>query len=485
MFGRQCWRARVTSVAVVLGAIVTSMGALGVSQTAAAASQRPQARSGPGGSQAAFGGVRVTAGGSGSDAWYAFQPVNPTPASAPLVIIEHGYYEFSGYTTMSALIRHTVLKGNVVIYTRWQTGVATPCPGPFNIEPCITSSVNGIRGALAYLRASRHRVQPRLNETSYFGFSFGGIITADMTSRYKALGLPKPRAIWLEDPHDGGFTGFNEPAVDHSLAGIPPTVKFVCHAGASGIIAIAGFANASCNSVFPKLGQIPAQNKSLVLTSNDTHGSPPLLAIHGVCAGLASGVLVDTYDWGFCWKDFDSLRACAYYGKDCVYALGDNAQHRYIGTWSDGVPVIGLKIQQTAPISGTPIPPRQSKPPAQPNAPPVAKLRKMPAVYASNKPIMLRGTASGDNGAQFVQVAIVRRAHRRCTQLTAAGTLVALSACDRPTSFLWAAGDTRWSLKLPGRLRKGSYHVYARAIDSFGQTQTGFRRASTRAFTAV
>jgi hypothetical protein len=327
-------------------------------------------------------------------------------------------------------------------------------------------------------------VQPRLTETSYFGFSFGGIITANMISRYKALGLPKPKAIWLEDPHDGGLTGNNEPALAHSLAGIPRTVKFVCHAGASGIIATPGFADASCNSVFPKLGQIPAQNKSLVLTSNDTHGSPPLLAIHGVCA--AGGVLAaDTYDWGFCWKDFDALRACAYYGQDCLSALGDNPRHRYIGTWSDGVPVIGLKIQTAGPIGGTPVAARQPKPPPQPNAPPVARLKAMPAVYATNKRIVLRGTASGTNGAQFVQVAIVRQARGRCRQLTASGALIPLSHCGRPTSFLWATGDTRWAVKLRWRLGNGSYRVYARAIDGFGQTQTTYRRASRRDFTVA
>ena len=52
-------------------------------------------------------------------------------------------------TQMYELIRHTVRKGNIVIYPRWQTGIAVPCPGPFDIEPCMTSAVNGIRGALS------------------------------------------------------------------------------------------------------------------------------------------------------------------------------------------------------------------------------------------------------------------------------------------------------------------------------------------------
>ena len=123
---------------------------------------------------------------------------------------------------MYELIRHTVRKGSIVIYPRWQTDIAIPCPGPFDIEPCMTSAVNGIRGALSYLRARpKQRVQPELGRTSYFGFSFGGIITANLANRYRTLHLPRPRAIFLEDPHDGGLNGFSEPAVDDSLVGHP------------------------------------------------------------------------------------------------------------------------------------------------------------------------------------------------------------------------------------------------------------------------
>ena len=82
----------------------------------------------------------------------------------------HGYFEFAGYEQMYELIRHTVRKGNIVVYPRWQTGLTVPCPGPFDIEPCMTSAVNGIRGALSYLRArAKRRVQPDLRSTSYFG----------------------------------------------------------------------------------------------------------------------------------------------------------------------------------------------------------------------------------------------------------------------------------------------------------------------------
>ena len=317
--------------------------------------QPSQPKSGPGGSNYTHH-FRVHAGGSGSDAWYVFEPTKPRPRKAPLTIVMHGYGEFSGYASMLGLIRHTVRKGNIAIYPRWQTGIATPCPGPYLIQPCIDSAANGIKDALAYLRARPdRRVQPLVGRASYFGFSFGGIVTANMTNRYRQLSLPKPRAMFLDDPHDGALAGLGEPALDDSLAGIPSTVKLQCHSPTEGVFAepSQGGLAGSCNAVFPMLGHIPNRNKDLVLTHTDDHGTPTLAAIHGVCARgaiQAAAAEPNAYDWNFCWKVWDALRSCALRGKYCRYALGNTREHRSHGRWSDGVPVKPLKIRDGAPI---------------------------------------------------------------------------------------------------------------------------------------
>jgi hypothetical protein len=216
----------------------------------------------------------------------------------------------------------------------------------------MNAALNGIRGGLKYLRDANGAVKPRLGETSYFGFSFGGIITANLANRHKALHLPEPRAIFLDDPHDGGLAGAGEPALDDSLAGIPSTALLQCHSGAEGAISEAGKQNSSCNALFPALGYIPNQNKDLVLTHTDNHGTPGLSSKHGVCAGPNSGAAaVDAYDWNFCWKVWDALQQCAYRGQLCAYALGDTPQHRNLGRWSDTTPIIPLKIQDAAPIA--------------------------------------------------------------------------------------------------------------------------------------
>jgi len=316
---------------------------------AGAVTQPPQPRCGPGGNDYGHADWRISEGGTGSDAWFTFEPVDPAPEDAPVAVILHGYYEFAGFGSHHELIRHTVRHGTIVIYPRWQTGVSEPCPGPYDIEPCVTSAVNGIRGALEHLTGDPDRVQPRLDEVSYYGHSFGGIVTTNLANRWEDLELPEPRAVFLDDPHDGGLDGPGEPAVDDSLEGIPSRTLFQCHSSAAGVISEAGKEGSSCNAILPLLDHLPAEARDLVLTTGDDHGDPDLVAPHGVCR--ADEGEADAYDWGFCWKVWDALRSAALDdGRYAEYALGDTPEHRSNGEWSDGTEIAPLRIRDTAPI---------------------------------------------------------------------------------------------------------------------------------------
>jgi hypothetical protein len=319
-----------------------------VAQPGRTITQPKPLESGPGSTRYAHRDWRVSQGGEGVDAWFAFEPIKPKPKRAPLAIITHGYGEFEGYARLHELIRHTVLKGNVVIFPRWQITDYDPCPGPFHIKACMDAAVTGIEDALSFLRADRNRVQPDITRTSYYGYSFGGIMTANMANQYKQYGLPKPRAIFLDDPHDGEVAGLGEPALDDSLAGIPRQVKFQCHSGAGGVLGVPRLIDGSCNAVFPKLGHIPRANKALTMVRTDSWGTPALSSAHGVCASNPG--TDDAYDWRFCWRDWDAIRHCAYGNRNCHLALGTGPKHRWLGRWSDGTPVRGLIIRKSAPL---------------------------------------------------------------------------------------------------------------------------------------
>ena len=293
----------------------------------------------------------MSSGGSGADAWYVFEPAAAAAARAPLAIVMHGYYEFSGYDQMYELIRHTVRKGNVVIYPRWQTGVATPCPGPFDIEPCMTSAVNGIRGALAYLRASRAGCSRELERTSYFGFSFGGIITANLANRY---GRCTCRGRGRSSSTTRTTAASTAPTSRRSTTRWRGSRRRCCSSATRAPTASSPSRTrrtASCNAIFPKLGAHPGDGtRTSCSPTPTTHGAAGALLAATACAPAPKGT-ADAYDWNFCWKVWDALRSCAYAGSGLPLRAGRHAASTApTARWSDGMPITPLKIQDAAPI---------------------------------------------------------------------------------------------------------------------------------------
>ncbi|MFI8287843.1 hypothetical protein ACIGBL_01745 [Streptomyces sp. NPDC085614] len=300
-----------------------------------AATPPTQPVSGPGGSAYAHTGMNVTSGGSGASAWYVFSPAGPTITSAPISIILHGYGDFSGYAQMAELIKHTVRQGNIVIYPRWQTSPVTPLP---IMEHAVGTAVNGIKGALAWMAADTSRPQPQLDKATYFGHSYGGVITMNVTNRHVSLGLPHPAAIMLDEP-DGG--PLNDDGFDAIMTGVPATTKVACTISD-------GYTQSDpthgCYALWSRLGHIADADKDFIRVHTDAYGTPDLTAVHG----MSTGASLDAIDYYGIWRNWDALRSCALTGADCDY-LNDTPQQRYMGVWSDGTPVTPLTISN-API---------------------------------------------------------------------------------------------------------------------------------------
>ncbi len=132
--------------------------------------------------------------------------------------------------------------------------------------------------------------------------------------------------------------------------------------GSNDFIAGSGFAL----RIMRETPQVPRVNKDLITVVSDNHGAPPLVAEHfapiapdsrysegyqdAIREVIASRVYrlfdarVDALDYYAYWKLCDGLIDAAFYGKNRQYALGNTQEQRFMGLWSDGTPVLELRV---------------------------------------------------------------------------------------------------------------------------------------------
>jgi hypothetical protein len=121
--------------------------------------------------------------------------------------------------------------------------------------------------------------------------------------------------------------------------------------------------------IFTETTQVPLSNKDFILVHSDNHGIPRLRAHHfAPCSSnrsfdsggparlrpqpadeespsLDEGTFAtDALDYFGYWKLLDGLTDAAFYGKNRAFALGNTAQQRFMGKWSDGRPVRELEV---------------------------------------------------------------------------------------------------------------------------------------------
>jgi hypothetical protein len=86
---------------------------------------------------------------------------------------------------------------------------------------------------------------------------------------------------------------------------------------------------------------------------------------------------------------------------------------------------------------------------------------------------VLKGTARDVGcGVDRVEVSVARKVGKRCKYLTSASRVSRrASSCGRPAAWMMATGTTKWSLKLPKKLARGTYVLRTRATDFAGNVQ--------------
>ena len=298
-----------------------------------------QPRSGPGGSDYAHEKVMSHVYGKGDEQYWLFEPAEPTPRSAPLIVFNHGWLGMEPAAYLGWL-HHLVRRGNIVVFPRWQATVLT-APWTFT-----RNAITALKLALAELKRTGH-VTPDLEKLAVVGHSAGGAITADMAALAATEGLPKPKAVMIVQP-GRGIRSANSPLFPPAdYLKIPADTLLLVVVGADDLV-VGDF---TARDIFGKVAQIPADRKGYIIVQTDRHGDPPLLADHiSPCAPLNPRPLFmgqgcNALDYFGYWKLFDALTDFAFHGTHKEFALGNTPQQRFMGKWSDGVPVKELVVR--------------------------------------------------------------------------------------------------------------------------------------------
>lgn len=311
---------------------------------------------GPGSPVYPFGAVKASSFGSGDHAFWIFEPAEPAPETAPLIVFSHGWMAIDP-AAYGAWIEHLVRRGAIVLYAQYQTG---PLTFPAAFTP---NSVRAIKDAIVELGREGH-VRPDLRRVGYVGHSAGGLLTANLAALAQSSGLPVPGAAMCVQPGISNETRgrLGIPLAD--LSQMPAGMLLLCVAGDRDRVV----GDADARLILRRAVSLKPENKNFILVRSDEHGSPPLIADHlspcgtsmsfgqalrpGLGGGRRLGVRrgteglagVNALDTRAYWRLFDALCEAAWTGQSRAQALGDTRPQRFMGLWSDGVPVRELQI---------------------------------------------------------------------------------------------------------------------------------------------
>lgn len=143
--------------------------------------------------------VKLNYGGTGKDSFWLFEPDDPKPEQAPLIVFIPGWTA-TNPINLGVWFDHLVKQGNIVAYLQYQDSAVSP---PFSEAPYY--ALDNFRQALAELQEGSRpdgspHVQPDLNRFSAFGHSAGGMLTVNMVALAKEAGLPQPKVIFAAIP---------------------------------------------------------------------------------------------------------------------------------------------------------------------------------------------------------------------------------------------------------------------------------------------
>ncbi|SRR5579884_776772 len=301
--------------------------------------------------------------------YYIYEPSNPTPASAPVILFLHGFAAFST-SNYDLWLQHMAKNGYIVIWVQYQAkSIQAPSSFAANARAAYYDALYRLQNFWWETHVKPARDANGNLKTTFVGHSAGAWLAAVLaaTASTQVPVLPAPQALTLVAPGTKGLI----PGADFSL--IPPTTKYE--------VLIGDMDTLACSQQAIQIwdGTPQVTTKDFLVVRTDLHGgalgpptaqypngnpvnpaNPYQLAIHfypntdgyNDTTGTPG---VDARDFFITWKLSVAAANCVNYGTNCDYAFGGGPNELDRGLWSDGVPVKPL-INVKDPVTIPPIP---------------------------------------------------------------------------------------------------------------------------------
>jgi pimeloyl-ACP methyl ester carboxylesterase len=262
--------------------------------------------------------------------------VNPTPASAPVILFLHGFAAFNT-SNYDAWLRHMARKGYIVVWAQYQKSLLTSLS---SLTPNARSAYSDALNRLENFWWEHH-VKPQKDAngkilSTFVGHSLGAWIAAVIASEATSMQpqVPVPLALTLIEPGTKGLI----PGTDFSK--MDQSTKYT--------VLIGDFDRVACKAQALEIwdGTPQVTNKDFLVARTDLHGKPYQLASHFFpnTDGYNDTAPIDGRDFFITWKLSVAAASCVTTGSFCDYAFGGVKGSNQLdrGFWSDGVPVIPL-----------------------------------------------------------------------------------------------------------------------------------------------
>jgi len=278
--------------------------------------------------------------GVGPRSYWLFEPDQPKPERAPVVVFLHGWFAVNpGF--YGAWIDHLVRHGRIVIFPRYQNDVDT-MPQDF-----LPNALAAIRDGLGALAVGVGHVRPDTTRFALVGHSAGGNLAAQIAALASDphADVPLPRALVVLMP--GELIPVRQPSLDR----IPASTLLLVVVGEEDLVV----GDLRGRQIFTEATSVPRTRKRFILFRSDRHGYPPLIAEHTAPTGVnhqldnGEGVFrslqksfgdVNAFDRAGFWRMTDLTLEAAFDGKTLDDATRDLERFRHLGYWSDGRRVI-------------------------------------------------------------------------------------------------------------------------------------------------